>query len=259
MQPSGASNRKKRKTRHEETVRLRGSLESFLKPLSEENCLSPIETADTAGLLASALTVRADSPDEERTSEAEAILKPSSEETDLSSVTVAHEDDTGDPSATIILANSPNTQCIQQQASDVVAKANSAGDSLAVQCTSDDGTALEDHEDVSCNNFKMVLEKNDFGYLANPVSDNIRVEIVKIGPQRFQNKQTRFFNTDGRSFSKKWFKKQTSNGEEVKEHGFSIRHSESPAIALLAFFFVMRQKIKLLVSAKMKGFPLGES
>jgi hypothetical protein len=76
------------------------------------------------------------------------------------------------------------------------------------------GNDITDSQSMTNIDHHTCIEKQDFGFLQQPVSDALRVEIVKLGPESFQNKNARFCEIEGRSFSASWFNRKTTNGEE---------------------------------------------
>jgi hypothetical protein len=82
----------------------------------------------------------------------------------------------------------------------------------------------------------LFLEKNDFGFLKRPVSDELRLEIVKRGPAVFQNTDAQFFEQKGRSFSRTWFKKVTTNGEEVERSWLLYSPHKESCLCFACFY-----------------------
>ena len=63
--------------------------------------------------------------------------------------------------------------------------------------------------------FSTFLQRNEFGYLIQPVSDNLKITIIQHGPERYQNISCQFAEKGGRSLSQQWFEKVSTNGEIV--------------------------------------------
>ena len=59
--------------------------------------------------------------------------------------------------------------------------------------------------------FSTFLQNHDFGYLKKPVPNNLRMTIVQHGPEIYQHKSSPFAEKDGRSSSRQWFEKVSTN------------------------------------------------
>ena len=74
----------------------------------------------------------------------------------------------------------------------------------------DDDSSREQKGDSS-----TFLKRNNFGYSKKPVPDNLKITIIRHGPERYQNKSCPFTEKDGRSLSQQWFEKVSTNREIV--------------------------------------------
>ena len=75
----------------------------------------------------------------------------------------------------------------------------------------DDDSSREEKGD-----FSTFLQRNDFGYLKKPVSDNLKITVIQRGPDRYQSKSCPLAEKNGRSLCQQWFEKVFTNVEIVK-------------------------------------------
>jgi len=89
--------------------------------------------------------------------------------------------------------------------------------------------------------FDIFLQRNDFGYLKKPVSDNLKITIIQHGPERYQNKSCPFAEKDGRSLSPQWFEKVSTNGEIVARKWLLYSPYRQVCYCFVCFLFSKEQ------------------
>ncbi|XP_013792050.1 zinc finger MYM-type protein 1-like [Limulus polyphemus] len=102
--------------------------------------------------------------------------------------------------------------------------------------------------------FSTFFERNDFGYLKKPVSNKLKITIVQHGPERYQNKSGPFIEKNGRSFSKQWFEKVSTNGETVKRKCLLYSPYRKACYCFVCFLFAKEQSSSMSNFSKEEGF-----
>ena len=100
----------------------------------------------------------------------------------------------------------------------------------------DDNSSGEEKGD-----FSTFLQRNDFGYLKKPVSDNLKITIIQHGPKRYQNESSPFAEKDGRSLSQQWFEEVSANGEVVARKWLLYSPYRKACYFFVCFLFLKEQ------------------
>lgn len=126
-------------------------------------------------------------------------------------------------------------------------------------CQNDDSTSTsssEENKDDHKEDFNTMtfFQKHDFGYLKKPVPDNLRMTIVQHGPERYQHKSGPFAEKDGRSLSRHWFEKVSTNGETVARKWLLYSPYQEVCHCFVCFLFSKQHGSSAASFSKEEGF-----
>ena len=203
VQPSGAQNRKKKKARAESDAQQRGALDAWVRPRVTSS--KPItEAAEHA------------EENETQPEELEDHGSNGGDDRDQASSESFHEDE----------------DLVQDEAS----RPSTSDDCMMQQHhhDSDFDADIQSKKTSTCSD--TCIQNKDFGFLQKPISDALRVEILKLGPECFQNKNAQFCETEGRSFSATWFSKTATN-ESIERKWLLYSPSKDACYCFPCFLF----------------------